>query len=347
VPLAPYTTLGLGGAARYFTECLSVDAIRHALDTAAEKTLPVQVLGGGSNTIFADAGFPGLVMRVALDGLAFDEERGAATVTAGAGVEWDALVREVVGRGLTGIECLAGIPGLVGATPMQNVGAYGQEIAQTLVRVKCLDRMSGREMVFGPADCRFGYRTSRFKRGDRDRYVILEVTLRLLSDARPTVRYAELARVLAESGRSLDTVPPAEAVRRVRATVLALRRKKSMVLDPADPNARSAGSFFLNPVIPRGEYERLQAADLAAGGTGIPSYPAPGGVKLPAAWLVEHAGFHKGLRRGGVGISSHHALALVNAGGSTAELLALAAEIEQAVAERFGIHLEREPVLVE
>jgi UDP-N-acetylmuramate dehydrogenase len=347
VPLAPYTTLGLGGNARYFAECGSADEVRAALeDAAAERRLPVYILGGGSNVVFADAGFPGLVLRIAIGGIEFEESDGPAPqVRAGAGADWDALVQGAVERGWTGVECLSGIPGTVGGTPIQNVGAYGQEIAETLVSVACLDRATLERRTFSAPECGFGYRDSRFKRGDRGRYVVLEVVLRLRRDRPPVIRYPELRDAVARTA-PLDAVPAAQAVRE---TVLRLRRAKSMVLDAADPNTRSAGSFFMNPVLSVAAYADLEQRWKRTGegrAAMIPSYPADGGVKVPAAWLVEQAGFPKGYRRGGVGISTRHALALVNLGGSSAELLALAEAVADGVAERFGIRLGYEPEVV-
>ena len=345
VPLAPYTTLGLGGPAHHFTECGSEAEVRAALAWARERRLPVAVLGGGSNVVFADDGFAGLVLRVTLAGAEFRDGR-TPEVVAGAGVEWDELVRGAVERGWSGVECLSGIPGTVGGTPIQNVGAYGQEVAQTLVSVACLDRDTLERRVFGRDQCGFGYRSSRFKREDRDRYVVLEVSFRLQRDAPPRLEYPELRDAVGRAG-PLEGVAPIEALRLVREGVLALRRGKSMVLDPADPNSRSAGSFFMNPVVSAGAFAELEERWLALGRNGrIPAYPADGGVKLSAAWLVEQAGFAKGHRRGGVGVSSRHALALVNFGGTTAELLGLAASIVAAVEERFGVRLEMEPQVV-
>jgi len=340
VHLAPYTTLQLGGPARYFVECTSESEVRAALAHARERGLPVFVLGGGSNVVFGDAGFPGVVLRVAIgcdQGIAFRD----GEISAGAGAEWDTLVRGAVERGWTGIECLSGIPGSVGGTPIQNVGAYGQEVAETLVRVNCLDRTTLERRTFSAAECEFGYRDSRFKRRDRGRYVVLDVTLRLERNASPRIRYPELRDAIARVG-SFDDAAPADAVRLVRQTVLALRRAKSMVLDPADRNARSAGSFFMNPVLSPEAFAKLEQRWEGA----IPSFPAGDAVKVPAAWLVERAGFPKGYRLGGAGVSERHALALVNLGGTSAELLALADAIRAGVEERFGIRLECEPDVV-
>ena len=341
VPLAPYTTLGLGGKARYFVDCDTGEQVCAALAYAAERRLPVYVLGGGSNVVFLDSGFPGLVLRITIGGMGW-RDRPNPEVRAGAGVDWDSLVQSVVERGWTGVECLSGIPGTVGGTPIQNVGAYGQEIAETLVSVACLDRTTFERRTFTARDCDFGYRDSRFKRADRGRYVVLEVTLRLAPDQKPRIRYPELQRAVAGLG-GLETITPTEAVRLVRQAVLTLRRSKSMVLDPADPNTRSVGSFFTNPVLSVAAF-----ADLERRWKGIPSFPADGGVKVPAAWLVEQAGFPKGYQGvgSGAGISTRHALALVNLGGTSADLLALAEEVRAGVEKQFGIRLAYEPEVV-
>ncbi|MEW6753437.1 MAG: UDP-N-acetylmuramate dehydrogenase [Candidatus Latescibacterota bacterium] len=343
VPLAPHTTLGLGGPARYWASCARVDQVRACLPWARRRGLPVQVLGGGSNVVFADEGFEGLVLHVALRGVERVADGTGVRLTAAAGETWDAVVEACVADGLAGVECLSGIPGQVGATPIQNVGAYGQEVSQVLVEVQALDRHTLREVTFPAVDCGFGYRHSRFRGEDRDRYVITRVALRLEPQGRPAVRYAELRSRLEDS--ALDAGERgAPALRRVRQAVLALRREKSMVVDPADPNSRSAGSFFLNPRLSRGELEALRGRLPA--GTGIPTFEAPDGVKVPAAWLIERAGFPRGLRLGGAAISDRHALALVNRGATARQLLALAARIQEGVQARFGVRLEPEPVIL-
>src|SRR6266581_492401 len=238
VPLAPFTTLGLGGPARYFYECTTEADLGEALTWARERRLRVQIMGGGS----------GLVLKLAIGGVAPREMTQGVEVTAAAGVEWDALVRQAVEQGWTGIECLSGIPGTVGATPIQNVGAYGQEIADTLVSVRCLERDGLTQVVFPRDQCEFVYRSSRFKSRDHNRYIVLDITLRLHRDTLPQLRYAELAQAVRQHGE-LDRLAPADAVSVVRTTVLELRRRKSMVLDPTDPNGRSVGSFFVNPVV--------------------------------------------------------------------------------------------------
>ena len=344
--LAPYTTFRLGGPARFFADCRTESDLTDALDFADARGLAVHILGGGSNTIFRDDGFAGLVAHLMMGALDWRDSADGAEVTAAAGVKWDVLVAESVKRGLSGIECLSGIPGTVGATPIQNVGAYGQEVADTVVRVACLNRATRGKVEFRAQDCGFGYRTSRFKRADRDRFVVLGVTFRLSKSGPREIRYPELERAVRQAG-GLGGRSAGEGLALVRDVVLALRAGKAMVLDANDPNTRSAGSFFTNPVLSRAAFAAFatRAESLQIGGT-IPSFPADGGFKVPAAWLVEQAGFSKGQRSGGVGISQRHALALVNYDGTSAELLAFAAEIEKGVFERFGIRLEREPVAV-
>ena len=340
VSLAPYTTIGLGGPARYFCDCASAEDVRDALEFVRRRSLPLHVLGGGSNVIFRDAGLPGLVAHIATRGMAFEASSGAGmVVNVAAGESWDALVAESVARGLSGIECLSGIPGTVGGAPIQNVGAYGQETADTLVDVECLDRQRLEHVTFDRVNCGFGYRLSRFKEVDRDRYVVLGVRLRLWRNTRPALRYAELAAAVTRRS-GIEALEAPAAVALVRDVVLELRRGKSMVLDPADPNTRSVGSFFMNPIISVEAFAELKRR------WDPPSFPAERGVKVPAAWLVEQAGYRKGYERNGVGVSTRHALALVNRGGTTAELLAFAEEIEQAVLAKFGVRLEREAVVV-
>ena len=309
--------------------------------------MPVQVMGGGSNLIFADEGFAGLVMRIGLQGVDFEDGGRACVVRAQGGEDWDGLVRDCVERGLGGIECLAGIPGWVGATPMQNVGAYGQEVKEVITAVKALERETLEVVEFGPGECGFGYRQSRFKNEDAGRYIIVEVDYSLKKEGTPQLRYEELRRYVAEKGDGGGLGSGRGALQAVRQAVLALRRGKSMVVDAEDPNARSAGSFFLNPVVSQEQFGAIEERWAAMGGEGgVPAFDDGEGVKVSAAWLVERAGFAKGYRLGGVGVSEKHALALVNRGGTTRELLQLAERIRGGVEEVFGVQLEREPVAV-
>jgi UDP-N-acetylmuramate dehydrogenase len=328
VPLAPLTTLELGGAAQWFAEVADREELEQALAFARERRLPVTILGGGSNVVVADAGVAGLVLRPLIPGLRIE----GSEVVVGAGVPWDDVVAAAVARGLAGIECLSGIPGLAGAAPIQNIGAYGQEVGTRIEAVEAWSLESARVERLSRDDLGFGYRTSRLKR-EVGRWIVLGLRLRLSAEVEPPA-YAELASRLSA----------APTVRDIREAVLDLRRAKSMVIDPADPNRRSAGSFFLNPVIAEADLERLQRC----GGGPVPSWPLAGGLaKVSAAWLIERAGFTRGRRHGAVGQSSKHALALVHHGsGSTQELLAYAHEVEAAVERHFGLRLEREPVLL-
>ncbi len=334
VALAPRTTLELGGSARFFVEATDDRTVIDALAWAEKRGVPARILGGGSNLVIADAGFDGLVIEMSQRGVRFEEGR----VTAAAGEPWDELVARCVEADLTGLESLSGIPGRVGSTPIQNVGAYGHDVSQTLACVRVFDRATSEEQILGPEACELSYRDSRFKR-DPHRFVVLGVSFDLALAAAPSIRYAELREALAE-----DSAPSAA---KVRDLVIELRRRKSMLgapgLDPSDPNRRSAGSFFTNPVVSEEVAERLAAASTEH----VPRWPTDDGrVKLAAGWLIERAGMPKGTRRGSVGISTAHALALVHhGGGTTAELLSLAAEIQAAVRERFGVELRREPVL--
>lgn len=339
VPLAPRTTLGVGGPARRFARVTTVGQLRAALVEAERAGERVLVLGGGSNLLVGDDGWPGMVVQIAIDDVQLEDDGGEVLVHAGAGVVWDDLVARTVEHGLAGLECLSGIPGLVGATPLQNVGAYGQEVSDTIEVVDAVERPSLQLVELVPADCGFGYRTSRFKGSDR--WVVTHVTFRLPRSAssRP-IRYAELATSLGVAEGA--TAPLAQ----VRAKVIELRRRKGMVVDPSDPDSRSAGSFFTNPIVEAPALAALEARLPA--GTQLPRWPQPDGrVKLSAGWLIERAGFARGTARGQAGISSKHALALVNRGGATArELLALAAEIQEGVRSQLGIELEPEPVIV-
>lgn len=347
VPLAERTTINLGGNARYFVECSTTDEVCAALRFAAASGMPLHVLGGGSNTIFRDEGFDGLVLKIAMTGTQFIREPDSVKMVVAAGEEWDTFVRYCVAMGLAGVECLSGIPGLVGAAPMQNVGAYGQEVAETIVQVKAIDRISLNEVRFLNEDCKFSYRRSRFNTEDLNAFVITEVMFRLQPGGKPTLRYPELQRYV-ESNVDLAALQPGAAqLGAVREAVLALRKKKSMVIDPTDPNSRSVGSFFKNPILSNKELEKLNSRCRTLGiADEIPTFPFQQNVKIPAAWLVEKAGFPKGYRREGVGVSSNHSLALVNFGGTARALLRLAEEIEAAVFARFGIRLAREPVVV-
>ena len=327
VRLADLTTLAVGGPVERLVEVNDAAELVAAVREADEAGRPLLVLGGGSNVVAPDEGWPGDVVAVRSHGI----DRSGSVLRVQAGEDWDGLVAHTVGNGLAGIEALSGIPGSTGATPIQNVGAYGQEVAQTITAVRVYDRAEKAERSLTPEECGFAYRDSRLKQ-DPARFVVLDVTFSLEGSAvsRP-VGYAELARRL---GAELGARAP---LGEVREAVLELRRGKGMVLDPADPDSRSAGSFFTNPIVP---------AERAVGG--CPSWPAGDGmVKLSAAWLVQHAGFGRGTRDGRVGTSSRHSLALTTEPGATAtELLAFADRVVRAVDEHFGVTLVREPTAV-
>ncbi|UUY02044.1 UDP-N-acetylmuramate dehydrogenase [Svornostia abyssi] len=344
VPLAPLTTLGLGGPARRLLEVSDDAELREAVLAADAAGEPVLILGGGSNVVIADAGFAGTVIRIATRGVTRRRDGDHVLVDVAAGEPWDALVAACVADRLAGIECLAGIPGLTGATPIQNVGAYGQDVAETITAVRVLDREDGAVRELPAADCGFRYRSSAFKGSPR--HVVLGVTYRLRADAAESqpIAYAELARTLgAEPG---DRAPLAAA----REAVLALRRGKGMVLDPDDPDTRSAGSFFTNPILDADAFAALTArvAERLGPDARPPAFPEPDGrTKTSAAWLIDRAGFGPGTRRGNVAQSGKHALALVNLGdGTTTELVALAREIAAGVQAAFGVALVPEPVFV-
>jgi UDP-N-acetylmuramate dehydrogenase len=328
--LASRTTLRLGGPAGR----LSIATVTDEIPQMVRGTGAYLVLAGGSNVVIADEGYPGTVVLLRTRGCTATPDGDGVMLRVAAGERWDDVVARAVAEGWSGIECLSGIPGSAGATPIQNVGAYGQEVAETISAVRVYDRVLDRDLVLPPTDCGFGYRTSRFKHSDR--WIVLEVSLRLSVSRRSApIRYPELARALGVAVG--DRVPLDE----VRAAVLKLRAGKGMVLDADDPDTYSVGSFFTNPVLPAADFAPLRA-------DGAPAWPNPDGtMKTSAAWLIEQAGFPKGYGRDGVAISTKHTLALTNRGtGTTAALLDLAREIRAGVAARFGVTLVPEPVLV-
>ncbi len=337
VPLATLTTLEVGGPARFLARPESAEEARQVLALAESLGLPCYPLGEGSNLLASDEGFDGVLVQPADQELRLTEPGadGRVRVLAGAGMEWDELVERTVREGLAGLECLSGIPGRVGACPIQNVGAYGQEVADTLRAVHVLDRRTGQVCTLPGEACGFGYRDSLFKRAWRGRYLVTAVEFELQAGGQATLRYGDLTR---HFGLGPDDPPP--PLDRVRQSVLEVRRSKSMVRDPLNPNARSAGSFFTNPLVPQAQAQELQAA-----WPEMPAHPAgPERTKLSAAWLIERAGFAKGYTRGRAGLSSDHVLALINRGGATAaEILALAAEIRREVSACFGVVLVPEP----
>ncbi len=341
VPLAPFTTLGVGGGADYFFEAGDVPAARRALSWATDHGLPVFLLGGGSNVVIADQGWPGLVLRFCAAACSVTPEGDDVLVRAGAGFDWDDFVQAMVAEGFAGLECLSGIPGLVGGAPIQNIGAYGQEVAQTIESVEVLDRRSLTARTFTMDDCGFGYRQSRFKGDLAGRFLVTEVCFRLRRDGAPVLSYPELQRRATQLGTG------AASLVTVRDLVLELRRSKAMVLDPTEPDSCSVGSFFMNPLLSASELYALEAA-LEGSGTdpaGMPRYDAGSDLtKVPAAWLIEQAGFVKGETMGRAAISTKHSLALVNRGGaSAADILGLARTVRTGVRDRLSVVLQPEP----
>lgn len=347
VPLANKTTLGVGGSAARYLEAHDEQAVQRALAWALRERIPITILGGGSNVLVADRGIDGLVLRVGIKGTNYVVEGDRVTLSAGAGECWDSLVAMTVALGFAGLECLSGIPGDVGAAPIQNIGAYGQEAGDVITFVYGIDRKTGAMVGIDHAGCRFGYRQSVFKRRGESRFVIVGVTFSLKPQGVATVRYAELEKYLREQGKHASP-----SLVDVRQAVLELRARKSMLVDPRDENAKSAGSFFVNPTLSRSAFERarakIEAANVLSQGEQIPQFAAEGGrVKIPAAWLIERAGFAKGFGEGSVGLSTRHTLAIVNRGSATAdEILQFARRIRDGVLARFGVRLIPEPVML-
>jgi UDP-N-acetylmuramate dehydrogenase len=332
VPLALYTTFKIGGPARWFAEAASESDILEAVEFARVRNLPLFPLGGGSNLLVSDAGFPGLVLHIALKGIEHREE----SFTVAAGENWDGFVSHAVERDFAGIECLAGIPGTVGGTPIQNVGAYGQEVSETVVSVRALNLAMLKFEEFSNVDCGFSYRHSIFNSTERGKYIVTGVVYSLHQNGQSKIAYADLKRHFQN-----DTMP---SLREVSDAVRAIRRGKGMYIVAGDPDCRSAGSFFKNPIVSAEHYARIASQEAVE----VPHYPAgDGAVKIPAAWLLERAGFHKGYALGEAGISTRHTLALVNRGSAkAADIFALRDRIIAEVESRFGIRLEAEPVLV-
>ena len=342
VSLAPLTTFRIGGRARFLIEAPTPSDVREAVTFARERNLPLFILGGGSNLVVADAGWPGVVLKIAISAI---EQRpgqhdGKVLFDAGAGESWDRFVSHAVAAECAGVECLSGIPGSVGGTPVQNVGAYGQEVSETIDSVEVFDLHDGQVRELCGEACGFSYRSSIFNTSERGRFIILRVTYALIPAGAPHLAYADLKRHFEGSATSPTLSQTREAVRHIRAL-------KGMLIVPGDPDCQSAGSFFKNPVLTGSKHEDLQKRAAQKGLT-LPSYPAlESKKKVSAAWLVEKSGFARGYDAGNVGISHKHALAIVNRGAATAaEVLALKNQIQQRVQESFGVQLEPEPVMV-
>ena len=340
VPLAPLTTLGVGGRARFFVKAQDIQSVEEAVAFARSLPLPLFVLGGGSNVVISDQGWEGLVLRIGVLGITESTCYERTCFSVGAGEDWDGLVAHTVSLGYAGLECLSGIPGSVGGTPVQNVGAYGQEVSQTIVSVLAFDLQQSQIRELTVADCGFSYRASIFNTTQRGRYIILRVTFGLAPEGSPSMRYADLQKYFAHQDR-------APTLSEVREAVRAIRASKGMLISRGDPDSHSAGSFFKNPVLTDARYEDLRRR-AAERNLELASYPALSDEhKVSAAWLVEHSGFSKGHSRGRAAISGKHSLAIVNRGGASAlEIMALKEEIEHRVEKTWGIRLQPEPVFV-
>ncbi len=343
IPLAPLTTFNVGGPARYFIDAHSEHEVSEAVALAFARKLPLFVLGGGSNLLVSDSGWPGLVLKISLAGVEFEGDLQKMLFHAGAGENWGGLVALAVSKNCGGIECLSGIPGTVGGTPVQNVGAYGQEVSETITHVRALEIATGNVLDLNNSDCDFSYRSSVFNTARRNEFIVLEVSYRLSRNAEPKIEYADVKNFFAAGKVEKPTL------QQVRDAVRSIRQSKAMLLVEGDEDCRSAGSFFKNPVVSATEAIRIEAvAQKFAPAALLPRYPsADGKVKIAAAWLVEQAGFHKGYTLGPVGISRKHTLAIVNRGGATArDILALKDQIEKKVFDIWGVSLQPEPVFV-
>ena len=343
VPLAPLTTFHIGGPARFFVEAKSAGEVQEAVAFSQSKDVPLFVLGGGSNLVVADSGWPGLVLKVAtseIEQRPGHNDEGRVLFDVGAGESWDRFVSHAVLAHCAGVECLSGIPGSVGGTPVQNVGAYGQEVAETIESVEVFDRKDSQQRELCREACGFTYRSSIFNTTERGRFILLRVTYALTPGGEAHLEYADLKRHFEGRETRPNLAETREAVRHIRA-------RKGMLIVPGDPDCQSAGSFFKNPVLSEQQHAELQKR-AEAKGLSLPSYPAlEKSHKVSAAWLVEKSGFARGYGFGNVGISSKHALAIVNRGDATAaEVLALKDQIQQRVEELWGVHLEPEPVFV-
>lgn len=333
-PLAPLTTLGVGGVAEYYISIETTAELAAACNWANRQHLLTWVLSGGSNLVVSDDGVPGLTIDIRIKGVSFEQSGESVSATVAAGENWDEFVAQTTARGHAGLECLSGIPGRVGATPIQNVGAYGQDVGQVITRLSAYDRLQNAVVTLDAGECDFSYRSSRFRDRDRGRFVILAVSFELRANGTTGARHAELSRWLG----SEPTTP-----KDMRDAVLELRRSKSMVYDPADPWSRSCGSFFVNPVVPAVTADRIR---LRSGIGQPPMYPMPGGlVKIAAAWLIERAGFARGFRDGAVGLSNKHTLAIVaHAHATASDICRFARRIQDGVLEQFEVELLPEPV---
>ncbi|MCY7376477.1 MAG: UDP-N-acetylmuramate dehydrogenase [Pyrinomonadaceae bacterium] len=339
ISLAEMTTLKIGGKAKFFAAAKSEMEVVEALKFAEENNLETFILGGGSNVLIADEGFDGLVLQIALKGIFVERAKDKILVTANAGEDWDAFCEFCVAENLPGVECLSGIPGLVGGTPVQNVGAYGQEVSETIFAVKVFDRADSQVKKLSNADCGFAYRSSIFNTSQKNRYIVLAVTFSLTRDGEPKIVYKDLRELF---GGKMPTL------QKTRQAVLKIRAAKSMVIDERDPNSKSAGSFFKNPIVANERFAEIEKRAKTFGIESVPHFKFnENNVKIPAAWLIENSGFHKGFRQGNAAISTKHTLAIVNLGNASArDVWRLKDEIQAKVKEIFDVELKPEPIFV-
>ncbi len=338
--LSETTTIRLGGAAKHFIECNSEEEIIQTLKYASDNNISVFVLGGGSNVIFSDDGFDGIVLKVNLKGIGFNDD----IVTVKAGEDWDEFVRTTIENDFAGLECLSGIPGTAGATPVQNVGAYGVEVGNLITGISAIDRGTFEKVVFSPEECGFSYRNSRFKGADKDKYIITDVSFRLVKSGEPIIKYPELAKYIGTHIDLKSLNNGKERVLAVREAVLKIRIGKSMIVDENDPDSHSCGSFFTNPVLKPADFDAFLSKCVQKN-LKPPYFKDGQNYKVSAAWLIENSGFVKGFSLNGAGISNKHSLALVNRGCSTKDILHLAEHIKKTVSDNFGVTLEIEPIL--
>jgi len=343
--LSNYTTINLGGKAKYFIECDNSESIISVLKFAGKNNLKLQIISGGSNIVFSDNGFDGIVVKINIKGLNYTDDKNYVNIVSGAGENWDDFVKYCIENNLSGVECLSGIPGSVGATPVQNVGAYGQEVKEIIESVTAVDRNTFEIVIFKNSECDFDYRNSRFKEKDKDRFIITSVNFKFIKNREPEIKYPELNKIINASTDLNESRNLKDKLYKIRLAVLNLRKKKSMVIDSDDLNSRSCGSFFTNPVLYKTEFNNfIKKAKIH--NLNAPFFENENLFKIPAGWLIENSGFKKGYKYKGVGISENHSLALVNYNGTTKDLLALASGIENNVYEKFGLKLSKEPVII-
>ena len=345
--LSAHTTIKLGGPAKYFIECDTEGSIKEALEFAKEKNCKVQTLSGGSNIIFADHGFDGVILKINIKGVTVKKDKDNFFVCSGAGENWDEFVKYCIENEITGAECLSGIPGSVGATPVQNVGAYGQDVSGIIYSLKAIERESLETRIFRNEDCRFAYRESIFKSAYKDKFIITEVVFKMKKKSESEIKYPELKKYIDSQKEYSGLNAGKEKLNFIRNAVLSLRKKKSMVIDNDDPNTISCGSFFTNPVMSVSEFEKFKIKTDSINLL-TPYYinSDKDKIKIPAAWLIEQSGFEKGYKTKGAGISTKHSLAIINRGGKTSDVISLSEEIIRTVKNKFGIVLVNEPVIV-